>query len=712
MASSVVSVGRWGSTFTGIVDAVPGSVSGNTSRVRIRGVVYNGGTASSSWGSTPCSISGTNSWSQNRALSVAAKSSQTLFDVEFTVTHDSDGRKTVGYTIAFGPTGTQTFGQGGSVYVSLALPRIPKVPGKPPTPVLQSVEVNAILFSIAAPGDNGGSSITTYLHEAATDNGFSTIVQSWASGATNQSASPLSPGTTHWIRYRAVNSVGSGPWSDALSASTPAAVAPGLTVSPSLSGTSASLLLTPPPGGAPVTKYRVERRALGGSATPTDFTVTAPTVGSLSPGSIYEWRASAFYGDYQTPWSSWQAVIQPNPNVSPGDYFDGSTPPDGETTYSWMSTAHASMSFASVKRPKGWSVDPGPSGAAAGIYRTIGGRSGSHAATVLVLSSASAAGLHAGIEAVAPGAFEVEPGGGYPGLIHVQLPDRSQRIAAMLIWLDSDYDEIGRAVGEARVVSSSTTEWTPLRVSGVAPAGAAWGALRVIDVAGAGWSAWKAGDRFLLDDAISPFDAYYFDGDTMDAGDFTYEWEGAPGESPSIRVESTEPQPDPLADPNCPPVPAPPRAPTVEELCAVEPATQWRRIWVEVEKQNISTIAWSVPILRIRTTQSVNGIRIRYYQNPFGRPLSDLEVGDYCGEQMVSFLPAGVMLTIDGVMERVWAEFDGSPESLAADHLTSGDRSLMWPLLGCGVGYYVTADIPVDLPPEALSIEYSIIQRY
>lgn len=626
------------------------------------------------------------------------------------ISHDSAGYLSFGVRVrSSGSYGV--FGSADSGTQTFTATRIPKAPSKPPAPVFQSVDVSSISFTRSTPSDNGGSAITTYEFQAATDSGFTSIAQAWTSTATNQTASPLSPGTQHWLRYRAVNSVGPGPWSDSITATTPSSTAPGLTVDPNMSGESATLTLSTPGGGS-VTKYHVERRLVGGSASTFEFTISPFVISSLIPGATYEWRASAFYGTYQTPWSVWLAVTQPNPNLTPGEYFDGASPARDDIFYRWAGAAHGSASSGVAYRPKGWSASAGTSGGSVNVHRATGGRSGDFAARVLILESATAAGLHAGTELAAPGAHEVEVGGGYGALIHVRIPDRAQRMAAMIVWLNAGFVEIGRSIGESILVQASSTSWTALRVSGEAPAGAEWGAVRVIDVAGSGWAPWVAGDSFLLDDATTPFDSYYFDGNTPDTDDYIYEWEGLENESPSTRANSTELRPDPLADPNCPAIPPPPRAPQVEDLCVGEPALQWRRIWVEVESFYINSIAWSVPTLKIHADQSVSSLRVRYLQNPFNRPLSDLEQDDYCGEQLISYLPGGTTLTIDGVSERVWAEVEGSPDSLAADHLVSGRDSLRWPLLGCGISYYIVVDIPLDMPADAVRVEYSITQRY
>lgn len=130
MASAKIFIGRWGSEWRGYVDELSVDIPNNRSRVRVRGILYNGGSARS-WtgGNVQKSISGGASWTNNSGgFDVAARSTQTIIDVQFDIPHNADGTKTVTFNIRVGNTPTQTFGSGGTVKVTITLTRIPRGP--------------------------------------------------------------------------------------------------------------------------------------------------------------------------------------------------------------------------------------------------------------------------------------------------------------------------------------------------------------------------------------------------------------------------------------------------------------------------------------------------------------------------------------------------------------------------------------------------------
>lgn len=82
-------------------------------------------------------------------------------------------------------------------------------------------------------------------------------------------------------------------------------------------------------------------------------------------------------------------------------------------------------------------------------------------------------------------------------------------------------------------------------------------------------------------------------------------------------------EPDPIVDPDCPPIPAPPRPPLIPTSC-VTPETAWRRYWLEIPAEQVS--AWSVtsPKVVINSgNQALRQVRVRAYPNPFNRDVDD-----------------------------------------------------------------------------------------
>lgn len=156
-----IGVGNYGA-WKGQIDQTSQSQTGNYSMVRVRAWMINNG-QSTSWSSASKSISGTNSWSGSDSFSIGAGSSLLFIDQTFTVSHGSDGNKTVSYSITLGSTGTSTFGSGGTVSLSMQLTRIPKRPSKPGTPSFSNKLPTSLTVSWSASSDNGGKSISGYL---------------------------------------------------------------------------------------------------------------------------------------------------------------------------------------------------------------------------------------------------------------------------------------------------------------------------------------------------------------------------------------------------------------------------------------------------------------------------------------------------------------------------------------------------------------------
>ena len=527
----------------------------------------------------------------------------------------------------------------------------------------------------------------------------------------------LVPGEQYWAHVRSRNGQGVwGIWSNVITFTLDAATAPGLTVTPNLNGMSATLAATPPPG-VTVTSYRAQYRPVG-AATSTDvnFTGTTTTVNNLLPGQAYQWRLAAFFPGGSSPYSDWITVIQPSTNTNPGDYFDGATPAKEDTTYGWTGAADASTSFASAFAPRGWRTfaqSSGVSGGSGVVASVTGGRQGERAARVTFFSDTTAPGYQGGTGLQPTDTFDVEDGGTYVGSIHVQ-PSRSQRMAAQISWINASGARFAYATGTAEVVGFDSP-MTRLSVRGLAPAGAVRGSVGWVDVAGEGWSAWLGGETVLQDDAMSTVGQLlpFFSGDTPDTGQFAYSWLGLANASISERTTLDVSLVDPLADPDCPPIPTPPTPPTVDDPC-IEETGQWRRYWAIIGEQEISEWLDVVPTLTITTgAVPARQVRIRFWENPDGMlPDQFQQTEGWDSEQIISYIPPNTTLTLDGVANRVWASVAGGP-SLNADKLLygTGGTPATWPVLSCGMGYLISFDVPLDAPDGNIDVSVALTRR-
>lgn len=620
--------------------------------------------------------------------------------------------QTVSFTV--GATGTQGFGNGGTIYGAVNRATVPPPPNWV-AGVPNQITATSMRLQFSWAGD-GGSPIQRYEYMYSTTPNFSSGNSPVLVGPNNGIfvQGDLQPTTQYWWAVRAVNGVGTGGWSTFISGTTLATTAPGILPTPALNGQSATVTLTPPPTMPSPDSYKLEYRLQGTTNATALVSNGSTVVAPLTPGATYEYRAAAVNGTVTGPYTAWTPLTQPSPNVSPGDFFDGNTPSKPDILYVWSGAANNSTTIAMGHFVTGWTTfnaGNAVSGGTGSVYRVTGGRTGGFAARVDFWSPTNVPGYHAGTSWVDGSGFVVAGGGMYNALIHVRLPFRSQRLAAVIIWVDAANVEVGRAVGTDVLVASSATEWTPLRVSATPPLAAVRGAVRVIDVAGAGWSAWQSGDSMLLDDAITPFADYYFDGNTPDTATTQFVWDGTANASPSRALPSTVPPVNPLLDPDCPPIPAPPRPPVIDDSCVEEDVIEWRRFFQEIPQGYIHSWLDSVPILQIETHTTARLVRVRYYPNPFNRPLSELETDSFCSEQIISFIPSDTIFTLDGTSQRAYAEVNDSSVALAADSLLRGDTT-QWPTLGCGIPYFVTVDVPSDTPVNALSLRYSLVHRY
>lgn len=403
------------------------------------------------------------------------------------------------------------------------------------------------------------------------------------------------------------------------------------------------------------------------------------------------------------------------PGAYSGQFFDGdTTDPNFLARYLWDGVEDESASrFETRERIAGWGA-----GGEVVMHRATGGVYGSHSARLVVRSDcgvpeapAGTVGIRAGQEAAAGFWSDVEAGANYTGLVSIT-PPRSQRVAAEFTWLDAVGGIVGRTLGDQVVAPSGSP--TTLIVNTNAPAGAEHAVVRAVDVAGPGWSPWLSGEIFLLDGGMvtlaGPFG--YFDGSFPPVGNYVFSWESTPHNSISLRTTVDLPSLE-LIDPDCVQVPAPPRPPVVPNTC-IDEVGMWRRVWKQVNATDVREWFDTIPTVTIRTgSQAERQVRIRYYANPFNRPLSALSQDDYCGEIIVSYLPPDSVLTLDGITEMSWASVSGGP-SMPADHLLYGSNGMPaeWPVLECGIGYYITMDVPTDNPVGNVSFEFDLVTRY
>lgn len=174
-----------------------------------------------------------------------------------------------------------------------------------------------------------------------------------------------------------------------------------------------------------------------------------------------------------------------------------------------------------------------------------------------------------------------------------------------------------------------------------------------------------------------------------------------------------DPAPAKILDPLCTYPPTPPRPPEVLDACMSEAAAWMRRV-VHIPDEMIPVWGDAVPVVTIVNTAetAARTIRVRFYPSPFGRGLSEVNPCEFCGEMLVSYLPAGATLVIDGQARdaRAWRAGESEQNAL---HLLFGSsgRPLSWPLLSCGADYWLTVDV-ADAVTDDLDISVQVVGRH
>lgn len=156
-----------------------------------------------------------------------------------------------------------TFTAGNSTLVIISRLTVVAPPSAPgaPTSVSATAGNAQLALTWTAPASNGGSAITGYTVEY-TPSGGSPATANTGSAATSYTLTGLTNGTSYTVRVRAVNAVGNGTYSTAVTGTPVAVTAPGPVASFSVSGGgcgSVSVVWQAPvsDGGSAITGYRV-----------------------------------------------------------------------------------------------------------------------------------------------------------------------------------------------------------------------------------------------------------------------------------------------------------------------------------------------------------------------------------------------------------------------------------------------------------------------
>lgn len=204
---------------------------------------------------------------------------------------------------------------------------------------------------------------------------------------------------------------------------------------------------------------------------------------------------------------------------------------------------------------------------------------------------------------------------------------------------------------------------------------------------------------------ISPFQINsFFDGDSINTATAEYTWNGAQWQSASTStpVENGAVV-DPLRDPDCPPDPAPPLPPSVEDPCASD-VTEWHRYYVSVDGAEVPEVLSLIPELTFLSATALDAMRVTVVPNPAGGTPEAAMGNDAAAYWEVTYLPAGVALTLDSLASEARAVAGG--EEMPADRLVIGmaGQPVSYPTFSCGQGYVIAVDVPLQSPAIAMPV--------
>jgi surface protein len=217
---------------------------------------------------------------------------------------------------------------GTGTYSSNSASLVPATSPGAPTGVSGTSGNAQVALAWASPVSTGGSAITDYLIQYSSDSGSNwTTFNDGTSPSTSTTVTGLSNGTSYIFRIAAVNSIGTGSYSQNSSTVTPLTTPGAPTGVSGTSGNGQVALTWSSPastGGSAITDYRIQYSSDGGANWSTfndgTSTSTSATVTSLSNGTTYIFRVAALNSAGAGSYSANSAGVTP-----------GSSPPGAPT---------------------------------------------------------------------------------------------------------------------------------------------------------------------------------------------------------------------------------------------------------------------------------------------------------------------------------------------------------------------------------------------
>lgn len=164
----------------------------------------------------------------------------------------------------------------------------------------------------------------------------------------------------------------------------------------------------------------------------------------------------------------------------------------------------------------------------------------------------------------------------------------------------------------------------------------------------------------------------------------------------------------PVYDPACPAIVPPPIPPSVPVGC-FNPPTNWTRRSFVIPQSAVPMWSDAVPLITVHATADVHNLRFRIFPKADAGFNPDTQPCSFCGDFLISFIPAGGDMVIDGTTKTITYETD--IVSRRADSLVfaSDGSPFDWPSMSCGLDYVVCVDaLQTQVLP---SIDVSVFLR-
>jgi hypothetical protein len=191
------------------------NVGANTSQVQVIGTLVGGNSNSGASGfdNISCSITGTAGFvgaAFGFPAGIAAHGLFVFINHTFTITHASDGTKSVTFSVNYSDTGTSMFGAEQGSQATLTLTKFGSKPSAPGAPAATNILPTSMTLTWAPPDDNGGFAITSYTLRQYLGSDISDEIAEYTIFGTTVNLTGLKAGTTYTFTVLAYNGPGAG----------------------------------------------------------------------------------------------------------------------------------------------------------------------------------------------------------------------------------------------------------------------------------------------------------------------------------------------------------------------------------------------------------------------------------------------------------------------------------------------------------------------